>query len=735
MACSPLLSDEDLQRFRTKPCQRLKSCKGCDFGESRCQYSHNGFWNRRSPFYVNSKDSGNLRYIARFCPDIRLSGEHHRIEENSCLRGGGCPFAHSGEERLYHPQFYKTEPCNAFREGECGTYYCPFVHGLAEKREIKKYSLPYVPPDLKSALLDDHVVVVKTRKSDSRRSRSNCQSHSQKEKEKEKEKERDPCRDGNKESLNDARTGDGVSKKKGQGLQSPPSPPARLATYTSPSNSLSRRVSKTPGSRRQTQDPDARCLVCEIVPGSKSSNPCLTGKSMRPSGNSMSTPNFNCSGDCSSQGCGYSRAKSGSRRFASLLPLEEHMRDRTPLRGPVLVDENMDAAAYVQQQINNITAVLENPCITESFSPQDWISILASAHRLSGSAVAGQTAYACESTPSVVHGSRSGSTTADRRHGLPTWSQADGHILKDQSRRSPSTDTAASTPSPSIRDRRMTGPQSPIHSQFEVSRNLTPPANPSLRGLNLSREWMLGTGLTATGSSQCSIMLPGAESFSDTLSPNTGTRDSLGVTTTHSRLLTTDTSLQDPSITCCSCVQCMTNATSSSSTSKSLSQVDLEQSLSNNDGDPFVFTEHHSSRPSASLSAFLSNPNASQQLSASLNAAKNLAFTDPQKDSHSIGSNQPANDCTEKAGEASNESLMGQGDGGVEASDQTNANGLPDLRWYMGMHKIQPESYFGGRHQYLKEDPLRRQFGTSGSFGVANTNSESQSRGSPAPFC
>eukprot|EP01068_Selenidium_serpulae_P019068 Selendium_serpulae@DN6504_c0_g3_i3.p5 len=98
-------------------------------------------------------------------------------------------------------------------------------------------------------------------------------------------------------------------------------------------------------------------------------------------------------------------------------------------------------------------------------------------------------------------------------------------------------------------------------------------------------------------------------------------------------------------------------------------------------------------------------------------------------------SNRDSNDCTDKPGESANDRLIGQGDDGVEGGEQANLNGLSELRWILGTHKIQPETYFGGRHQYLKEDPLRRQFGTSGSFTVANSNGENQSRGSPAPFC
>eukprot|EP01068_Selenidium_serpulae_P019071 Selendium_serpulae@DN6504_c0_g3_i6.p3 len=179
----------------------------------------------------------------------------------------------------------------------------------------------------------------------------------------------------------------------------------------------------------------------------------------------------------------------------------------------------------------------------------------------------------------------------------------------------------------------------------------------------------------------------------------------------------------------------MTSPASNSSTSKSLSQVELEQPLSSPDNDPFGFATHGGGGPNTALPAFLSNPAASHQLNASLNAAKNLTFTDSSKETHQMVSNRDSNDCTDKPGESANDRLIGQGDDGVEGGEQANLNGLSELRWILGTHKIQPETYFGGRHQYLKEDPLRRQFGTSGSFTVANSNGENQSRGSPAPFC
>ncbi|OII78247.1 zinc CCCH type domain-containing protein [Cryptosporidium andersoni] len=138
MACPRLLSDSDLCRFRTKSCRRSKQL-GCDFGVTRCQYSHNVYWPRRCPFYLSNANT--IRYIPVLCPDITIKDDESSISR--CTRGGGCPFAHSYEEINYHPLMYKTRICEQFQRGDCTTYYCHLIHGLAERRETKIYILPY----------------------------------------------------------------------------------------------------------------------------------------------------------------------------------------------------------------------------------------------------------------------------------------------------------------------------------------------------------------------------------------------------------------------------------------------------------------------------------------------------------------------------------------------------------------------------------------------------------------
>mmetsp|Transcript_34799 Transcript_34799/g.108420 ORF Transcript_34799/g.108420 Transcript_34799/m.108420 type:complete len:302 (+) Transcript_34799:3-908(+) len=121
-----------LNIFRTKPCQRLARDGVCRW-RSQCQYSHCPEWPRRQPRkYV---------YSPEVCPHLR-SG-------TGCRAGLNCPKAHSKEEVLFHPHFFKTSLCkehahHAVQRGSrnargskrhrCHRYYCPFAHGAEELR-------------------------------------------------------------------------------------------------------------------------------------------------------------------------------------------------------------------------------------------------------------------------------------------------------------------------------------------------------------------------------------------------------------------------------------------------------------------------------------------------------------------------------------------------------------------------------------------------------------------------
>eukprot|EP00918_Siedleckia_nematoides_P006214 GHVU01013516.1.p1 GENE.GHVU01013516.1~~GHVU01013516.1.p1 ORF type:complete len:214 (+),score=12.84 GHVU01013516.1:208-849(+) len=146
MACSPLMNDEELGRFRTKLCNRQIST-GCEFSR-RCQYSHNRPWPRRCPYLQAAKQpSKQLRYIPMFCPNISLSYDCEIIS-NDCTNGSTCSFAHSAEEVLYHPIFYKTRRCPTYTAATCTEYYCPFIHAQTEDRKPGIFALPSggIPP-------------------------------------------------------------------------------------------------------------------------------------------------------------------------------------------------------------------------------------------------------------------------------------------------------------------------------------------------------------------------------------------------------------------------------------------------------------------------------------------------------------------------------------------------------------------------------------------------------------
>jgi len=125
-------NEQMLNIFRTKPCQRLARDGVCRW-RSQCQYSHCPEWPRRQ--------TRKYAYCPEVCPHIR-SG-------TACLAGLNCPKAHSKEEVLFHPHFFKTQLCkehahHAVQRGSrnargskrhrCHRYYCPFAHGTEELR-------------------------------------------------------------------------------------------------------------------------------------------------------------------------------------------------------------------------------------------------------------------------------------------------------------------------------------------------------------------------------------------------------------------------------------------------------------------------------------------------------------------------------------------------------------------------------------------------------------------------
>lgn len=131
MAFEPSLDLSQLNVFRTKRCQRKLENDFCCFG-NKCQYSHDSQWIRRSPF-ESKLEKLQLRYICTYCPSIRV--KDGSVIHNSCSRGRSCGFAHSVEEFLFHPTYYKTSMCPHFTYNRfCPRYYCHYAHYDTELR-------------------------------------------------------------------------------------------------------------------------------------------------------------------------------------------------------------------------------------------------------------------------------------------------------------------------------------------------------------------------------------------------------------------------------------------------------------------------------------------------------------------------------------------------------------------------------------------------------------------------
>jgi hypothetical protein len=119
------MGSSDLSKFRSEWC-----CKRYDHNLSLCRYAHasiNQGWLRRDPT--------KFQYCAKMCPNvfridneaIFLSGCH----VNACKDGVHCRYAHSQEEINFHPDVYKTIPCESFRRSiiSCESKdICPHFH-------------------------------------------------------------------------------------------------------------------------------------------------------------------------------------------------------------------------------------------------------------------------------------------------------------------------------------------------------------------------------------------------------------------------------------------------------------------------------------------------------------------------------------------------------------------------------------------------------------------------------
>eukprot|EP00929_Paragymnodinium_shiwhaense_P116957 TRINITY_DN8702_c0_g1_i8.p1 TRINITY_DN8702_c0_g1~~TRINITY_DN8702_c0_g1_i8.p1 ORF type:complete len:342 (-),score=46.50 TRINITY_DN8702_c0_g1_i8:325-1350(-) len=132
-------NEQQLNIFRTKACQRLARDGVCEW-KSRCQFSHTVDWPRRPP--------QKYRYSPQLCPHVQYGSINKDGSvgfASQCVSGLACPFAHSLEEVLFHPQVFKTILCEEYannsqrgsrraKRGRCHRYYCPFAHSTREQR-------------------------------------------------------------------------------------------------------------------------------------------------------------------------------------------------------------------------------------------------------------------------------------------------------------------------------------------------------------------------------------------------------------------------------------------------------------------------------------------------------------------------------------------------------------------------------------------------------------------------
>jgi len=100
-----------------------------EHNKSECIYAHNWQDFRRRPNLFT--------YKAEQCPDWK-PGKYISLYSEGCSKQHTCLYSHGWKEPLYHPNFYKTQPC---QEGKkCVKKLCPYYHSNKEKRIVQKES-------------------------------------------------------------------------------------------------------------------------------------------------------------------------------------------------------------------------------------------------------------------------------------------------------------------------------------------------------------------------------------------------------------------------------------------------------------------------------------------------------------------------------------------------------------------------------------------------------------------
>jgi len=128
-----------IEGYHTKVCEEEKNNK-CPFDFFKCFDSHESEYLRRKPMRITNEKGAT---IWNYCPEMCFYLE----KGFRCSNGQKCFYAHSNDERVYHPENFKKSLCNSFSantscpRGE----YCFKAHGkddfnLLDKNDFDFYN-------------------------------------------------------------------------------------------------------------------------------------------------------------------------------------------------------------------------------------------------------------------------------------------------------------------------------------------------------------------------------------------------------------------------------------------------------------------------------------------------------------------------------------------------------------------------------------------------------------------
>jgi len=110
-----------LNKYKTVFCPYIY-----EHDRNQCVYAHNPQDLRRDP--------NQYKYNAVQCP-YWSQGQIYSYDEGGCPNQMECHNCHGWKELEYHPQYYRTKPCNNGKK--CTKKDCPFYHNNMERRLMK----------------------------------------------------------------------------------------------------------------------------------------------------------------------------------------------------------------------------------------------------------------------------------------------------------------------------------------------------------------------------------------------------------------------------------------------------------------------------------------------------------------------------------------------------------------------------------------------------------------------